>query len=190
MRYAYISGAVVLVIIGLVFYVFMTPIGVEKPEIKKPHLEYAQEASNSTAPKQGLILEDQHMEYVVNEIDGYKLKENPITREPPVIEVIVDDEHSFKIKVIDNVPTSTDEGEPDLRIRTGKGNIEELLKTDQFKKTVVKMVTDGRIVVELVASRTELASKGYLSIYDALRNSSQMPTGEFKAEFTQYWIIG
>jgi hypothetical protein len=171
-----IAIAVILLLViaipAFIYFSYISPINVKKPKIEMPIDKKGSQFAmdNSSAPKPEIT--DQHVEYLVNEIDGYKLHENPLTREKAVIEVhVYDIGKVYSVTIEDNVPVS-EEGsadKPDIRIRANSREVLELTQSRDFKGKALELYQQERIGIELISDETTLAMKGYKAIYDSLQ---------------------
>jgi hypothetical protein len=184
MNYKVLVLVTLLLVIGVPAYWYFTiisPVGVAKPHIEKPAL----------VVEEGLIrdeaqVEPEHVQYIANEIGAYKLHDDPVTNEEAIVEIVISDlDRKFFVKVVDNFPKvyEGESEEPDLRLTMGQAEMMRLLETDDFNSEVVSLVTDGKITIEILVDEATLAMKGYKAIYDAMMDSSGMPTGQFISEF-------
>ena len=124
-------------------------------------------------PAEGLSLEeaiakfdDKFVYYLLYNIKAYRLHNPPLSSNEPKIEIFVDEE-AYSAIINDG------------RININNGNIEDkdiILRTT--KEEAIKMMNDKNYVsqsfsqdfssIELISSKLELFSKGYLDIYNEL----------------------
>ncbi|MBN1645879.1 hypothetical protein JW868_02450 [Candidatus Woesearchaeota archaeon] len=176
-------------------YLFViNPVFVSKPDVERPDtpalpgdvsLGAGQDASgpggseeSSQAAQEELdeVVENfepepEHVDYLLNEIDAYKLHEPPLGDEIPVMEVhITDDNTYFAVQVVDN-QIETTEGRadnPDLIIHGSKLTILQLLNEENIMESIGSYAESGAVWVEPLKPESELAAKGYLAIYTAI----------------------
>ena len=128
--------------IGYFYFSEISPVFVKKPDIKKP---ITQEITS------------EHIIYLLNEMDAYKLHEDPLSKELPIIEVKILEE-SYLYTVKDNQITETAKNDPDITLTTTKEKIIELFHDNKKISECVSL--------ESYADEKTLALKGYKIIYD------------------------
>ncbi|MCM2325304.1 MAG: hypothetical protein NDI94_02485 [Candidatus Woesearchaeota archaeon] len=155
------------------YFFILSPTNVEKPQMERPPI---QQAESNVTMGQGKVGDD-HVEYIVNELGGYKLHDEPLSGEPPVIEFIVSDtKDTYSVIIEDNVPiVKESDAKPDLRISGDAATLLRLCSSKSLQSEIVPMVKEGTIQIEIITDEKTLALKGYKSIYDSL--NSGMPTG-------------
>lgn len=169
--YVMVGIAVVLVVVvfGGAYYFVIAPNLISKPFIEKPSLpEDALERIRAGEH----IIGSKHINYIINEIGAYKLK-NPFgTRKYPIMEfVLIDVGKRYYSYVKDHMPL-TKEGNAkneDIVIKGSQETAFNILKSDNIKKAVKDANNNGELQVELISDMKTLATKGYLSIYDNLK---------------------
>jgi len=116
-----------------------------------------------------LEFDKSYIDYMLEAI-GCKELHNPLfLSNTPKIKSLVDNDEYWS-EVVDG-KINTYEGSidnPDLIIITTKQEAAKAMLSDDLTAYVKKAVWDGTITVEMVAGKIELASKGYLKLYDAL----------------------
>lgn len=159
-------------VIGYIYFFLVSPTFVDKPLVEKP----------TNIEKVGEI-DQTHIKYLLNELDVYKLHNDPTTDEPPIIQVeLIDLEDEFTFTVEDNNIEIFDSLNPDLIIKGGSNDVMEVLLSSDLEKSVVDAVYAGDIQIEIIADEKTLALKGYKSIYDKM--SSNKVTGGVVTEFS------
>lgn len=120
-----------------------------------------------------VVIEEQHVSYVLNEIGAYKLHNMPLTGEKPIIEVKIEDE-VFNCEISSGkIKTTKGNGDsPDLRIISTRQEIMNALNSSNIKESVKNSVVSGEIDLEIVGGYTTLFQKGYLSLYQDLTGKS------------------
>lgn len=148
-----VLATVVVILASLSYFYFfiISPI-IPKPELTKPSLAEGQEISS------------EHIEWVVNELGGYKLQP---TAE---IELVVNGQ-SFSVKTKDGKVTSTQETptDPDVRITADRESFVRILSAEDANTEIIKLYNEGLISVEVLKDEATLALKGYKGIYDTLQ---------------------
>jgi len=165
---AIVAIVLVVAVFGGTYYLVIAPNLISKPFIEKPLL-----------PEDGLnlikagehVIGPNHINYVVNEIGGYKLRK-PLRKDYPIIEfVLIDIGEIYYTYVKDNIPT-TKQGNAkneDIIIKGSQETVFNILKSDSILGAVKKSNDDGELNVELISDMKTLATKGYLSIYDTIK---------------------
>ena len=167
-----VSVCLVAMLISYTYFFMISPSFVDKPYIEKPEIKESMEKvlGSGDAPI-SVMVEEEHVEYIVNEIGGYKLHDNPLTGEPAVFEIAVTDTgQKFFIKIENNIPKTASgfSGQADLRI-SGKGkDILDLIDSTSFSQDIVNMVKDSRIMIVVLTDEKTLVMKGYKGVYDKI----------------------
>jgi hypothetical protein len=164
-----------LVIIGIFFGTYMyffvfNPVFVEKPYIEKPVIEEPEEFE----------VNDEHLEYLTNEVGGYKLHSTPVSKEKPVIEFFITNfQDTYTLTVEDHNVTAVEGSavNPDIRITGSKEVFRQLLVSEDIAAELNRLVRWKKIEFEILTDESTLAMKGYKALYDAL-------SGEYDAEGT------
>ncbi|MCX6819044.1 MAG: hypothetical protein NT129_03535 [Candidatus Aenigmarchaeota archaeon] len=146
--------AVFISIFLFAYFFIISPVFVSKPFMTKPAF--------------GGEVETEHIDWVVNELDGYKLHSS-LSGETPVMEVIVD-EKTFTVttkdgRVISSPGTAPD---PDIRIRTDMETFALLFNSNNIQDGAAKLYDEGKIEITLIKDVSALTLKGYKVIYDAV----------------------
>lgn len=183
--------AILATVIGLGVYAYTSIISpnVEKPLIEPAPLPAQTQQLQSASPEEPLV-EEEHIQYLVNELGGYNLHDHPVNQEAAVMEfqVVESDPNNprlFTITIKDNYPTVTEGAatNPDIRLHATETVLVELLQSDNFNTKVVELVNDGSMWIEILTDETTLAMKGYLSIYQQLTGDENQITGNVASEF-------
>jgi len=164
-----------LIIIGIFFGAYMyffvfNPVFVEKPHIERPVIE----------EPEGFEVSGEDLEYLTNEVGGYKLHSTPVSKEKPVIEFFITNfQDTYTLTIEDHNITAVEGSavNPDIRISGSKQVFRQLLEADDVAKELNKLVRWREIEFEMLSDESTLAMKGYKSLYDALE-------GEYEAEGT------
>jgi len=149
-----------LAIIYIYFFV-ISPTFIEKPYLEKPEL-YVRDPSQE-------IINKYHIQWLANELGGYKLHDDPISKTVAEFEFVVTDfQKTYTVKIVNNNvntflgPTSNADG----RIFGSQGAIIKLFQSNDFKNELVSLAKQGELQVELFRDETTLALKGYKVLYD------------------------
>ena len=163
--------AIVLVVVafGGAYYFVIQPNMVAKPFIPKPYFD-ADSLEKIRAGES--VVREEHINYIINEIGAYKLK-NPFGKDSyPIMEFVITDlDDMYYSYVKDHIPFTKKgnaKGE-DIVINGNQEIVYEVLSSDNVFRAVQAANSEGKIQVELVSDMKTLASKGYLSLYDALK---------------------
>lgn len=171
--FGYVMVIIALILVVLVFgsayYFVIAPNLVSKPFIEKPSLpEDVLERIRAGEH----IINSSHINYIINEIGAYKLK-NPFgTKKYPIMEFVLSDiGKRYYSYVKDHIPI-TKEGnakDEDIIIKANQETAMDIINSDNPSKEVKEANDNGKIQVELVSDMKTLATKGYLSVYDTLK---------------------
>ena len=166
---------IILLIIAICCYFYFTyvsPAFVEKPLVEKPVFT---QTNNQTDQ---VVIEEEHIEYLVTEIGAYNLHEDPLTKEPAVIEInVTDNGMRYAVTIVDNVPEVRigKAVNPDIRLHTPQSELIDLLSAkEDFEQLVVDKATEGTLWVEILVDEKTLAIKGYKGIYDTLNKDADI----------------
>lgn len=111
-----------------------------------------------------------HIEYIMNELEAYKLHSNPLNGEQPIIKLTIPDlEETYSITVVDNNVQSTlaEPENPDIVININQDDLISFFISED-KSLLVSMYKEGKVVMQTLKDEEELALKGYKAIYDSL----------------------
>lgn len=182
---------IIAAIIGLGIYTYTSIISprADKPLIEPVPIPTQTQQLQSVTAKEPVV-EEEHIQYLVNELGGYNLHDHPVNNEAAVMEfqVVGSDPNNprlFTITIKDNYPLVADGAatNPDIRLHATETILLELLQADDFNTKVVELVNDGSMWIEVLADETTLAMKGYLSIYQQLTGDETQITGNVASEF-------
>ena len=98
-------------------------------------------------------------------LGAYELHNPPLSKDTPKIEIVIGNE-VYSAEII-NKAFSTKKASinnADLRITTSREEFLACLNSD-IKTCIQKSVRDGKTKIETISDSTELALKGYLSLY-------------------------
>lgn len=133
------------------YFFIISPVG-SKPQLEKPALA------------QGENISPKHINWVVNEIGGYKLQSSA------EVEFVV--EGQKYIVTTSNGKVSSQPGaasNPDLRITAGRDAFAKILAATDTNAELVALYNEGLISVELLKDQASLALKGYKGLYDTIK---------------------
>lgn len=156
----------IVLLAGLFVYLFViSPTFVEKPYMEKPLLE-----TENLQPGEAAIKEA-HINYIVNEMGGYRLHDDPLTKTRPQFKVYLTDANkTYNIIVMDNKVYGADElAKPDAEIYLTQETAIFLFKSPNFRKELVSLVKQKRITSRITTDKTSLALKGYLALYNEMK---------------------
>ena len=166
---AVIAVFLVLVVFGGAYYLVIAPNLIPKPFIPEPALpEDALERINNGEH----VINESHINYIINEIGAYKLRNTWGTADYPVMEFVLTDlEKKYHSFVENHLPITKEKGakEEDIAIKGSQEVVVEILSAENTKAAVKKAIDEGKIQVDIVKDMNILARKGYLSIYDSIK---------------------
>ena len=146
--------------VGYVYFFQISPAFVDKPELDKPVI------TDETTE-----VEEEEIMYLLNELDAYKLHVDPLTKELPIIKVIINDANKeYYYTILENQLEVIEDGDPDIILNGDTEQIIEIMSSDNFDDAVVNAFYDGKIDLEIISDEKTLALKGYKSIYDKMSN--------------------
>ena len=111
------------------------------------------------------------LSYLLNEIGAWELHKNPLTFEKPVITFDISGQTFYS--VIDG-EIETFEGsneEADMTFKTEKIDLVKAMLDEDPAEVFTESIQEGDTEVDMIASETELFSKGYLNLYDSLKTN-------------------
>jgi hypothetical protein len=147
--------------IGYFYFFQISPTFVEKPHLDRPSLDPLINDMNES-----------HIKYLLNELDAYKLHDDPLTGEPPIIKIeLTDIDEEFTYTVEDNNLELSESLEPDLILKGNSNDVISVLTSSDLEKSIIDAVNSGDIKIKLVADEKTLALKGYKSIYDKISSN-------------------
>jgi len=111
------------------------------------------------------IVGEQQINLILYSLKANELHNPPFSKNTPKIEWVIDgDVYSSEI-VKGKIKTVKDKkGEPDIRIIMSSEEFLNILKSDS-NLYLQESVKSGKTKIELLAGKTELFAKGYLSLY-------------------------
>lgn len=156
--------AVILIIVAVILVVYSTASNLK---VSKDGESQNQGINQNTQAK-GNITEvaPEHITFLLNEMKAYKLHNPPLSKNTPKIKTIIDSSvFSSEVKKGKITTTNSDTNEPDIIIKTDKQTFLDIVNVDNPITAIQQEVNKGHMQIELVAGKTELFTKGYLSLY-------------------------
>ena len=141
------------------YFFIISPTFVVKPIIEKPSLSA------------GEAVEEEHIQYLINELGAYKLHKAPLSDQTPVIEILVTNPNQyFTVTVEGNVPKTVPgrADDPDIRISGSSEAVVQLLSAADITAESKKLSGEGKIDIEVLKEMPELVAMGYKALYDEL----------------------
>ncbi|MEM3112957.1 MAG: hypothetical protein QXI33_00860 [Candidatus Pacearchaeota archaeon] len=105
--------------------------------------------------------------YILTKLEANKLHNVPLTKNTPKIEIVIDDE-TFSAEV-NSGKINVKKGQianADIKIIMVRQDVINILNSSDQVKEIEKSINSGTMELEVIASRSELLSKGYLSLYE------------------------
>ena len=105
--------------------------------------------------------------YLLTKFGVNNLHNPPLSKDTPKIEVIIDDK-TYNAEVIKG-SINVDEGQidnEDIKILMTRQDVINIINSTSPSDTISNSINEGTIKLEVVASKTKLFSKGYLSLYE------------------------
>ncbi len=129
--------------------------------------------SNST--KQDISIGDveittEFLTYILNELGGYNLHKHPLTGEKAVVGFDISGKKFYSVM---DGGIETYEGDmdgKDLVIYSSKESVVRALLDDEPVETFKQSISDGNTSFEIIAGETELFAKGYMPLYNSLKD--------------------
>ena len=118
---------------------------------------------------ENLVVNEELISASLNEIGATSLHKNPFTRSKPVILFSVNESKFYATidKTIETKAGSVDGA--DLEIVTTNEEFASILSKPDFNAALKESVENGKTTVNVLSSESNLAAKGYLSVYDNLK---------------------
>ncbi len=113
------------------------------------------------------IVGEEQISFLLYKMSADKLKKQPFTGDEPRIEFSVSNVN-YCSKVVDgNIFTKLGDCEkPDIKVSIDGKNMIYLLNSNNTKEDIQNFSSEGKIRIEMLASKTTLFSKGYLKLYE------------------------
>lgn len=146
---------------------------IEKSKLKNPLENFTLVKSNGTI-NNSFIYEDipelnkDFIDYLLIEFDVSNLH-NSFLGEPPIIELEIDEEF-WTSEIIKGIPNTEKEkaDDADLLISVSEKDLIEILMSEDLNDSIEQSIRDNEIQFEMIATKIELFSKGYLEMYNRL----------------------
>jgi len=172
---------IILILVSIfIYYVIFNPKESQKDKGENPFKDQVKDLideedvviQDNTNPPVNQIqkpIKEEHISYVLYELEADKLHNPPASAEIPVMRLDVDGT-IFMARVINNeitVEKGKVEGE-DIRVITTRKAIIDAVKSDDAVQIIRGSINSGESKLEIVSDRKELLMKGYLDIYKEL----------------------
>ena len=163
---AILAVLAIIAVFGATYFLVIEPNNINKPDIPKPLLP---ENAAELAEQGQSVITPTHLTYLLNEMDGYKLKAAPISKNPAVMQFYLTDTQTYFTTVVtDNIP-ETMAGKavsPDVRLSGTQQTIITILNNDNIITAIQAELDRGTITADILKDAKTLGFKGYLAIYD------------------------
>ncbi len=111
------------------------------------------------------VVGEQQINLILYSLKAYELHNPPLSGNTPKIEFVIDGEiYGSEIVKGEIITVKGRKGEPDIRIIMSGEEFLNILKSDS-KLYFQESLKQGKTKIELLAGKTELFTKGYLSLY-------------------------
>ncbi len=175
-KIALISITILVILLTTGYLYFFQPINKNKTVLKNPIAQIISQntkngiVDNDAVIKQGITnFNSDYINYILLSLGLGKLHKSLLGYGNPKIELIMDNDE-WNSELI-NGGLKTQKGEitdPDIRISMSKEEAVKALLSDNMENFMKNSIINGNTKLGVVASKTELASKGYLSVYEKL----------------------
>jgi len=158
------SVAVIVVVAVLFISFFILPSILSKYGLSKPSLG------------EGEPVEPRHIQWLVAELGAGNLQSPAGAGGTPEIEFVVNPGDQYFSVTIENGVPKTKSGpadDPDIRLSGNRDVIARLLAADDLFAEVGKLSEEGKVKLDMLKGRDELAGVGYESLYNELTHSQQ-----------------
>ncbi len=149
----------------------------EKPMIEKPELSarvtteselQGSEGETEVETVEEVVIEEEHVQYAVNELGAYNLHDDPTSGEAAVMQIHLTDTEDYFVITIENNYPEVEEGtsnDKDLTLHMSTETFAELIQADDLMEKTKELANRNLLWAEPHVSEKELALKGYLSLY-------------------------
>lgn len=132
------------------------------------------QSSNNQIPHDQIEITPEFISFLLNEIGAWELHRNPLTFKNPIINFKIDDREFYsemksEIKTYEGLSESAD-----LQFNTNKPDLMNAIGSPDPVQVFKQSIISGNTQVELKASKIELFAKGYLKLYDSLKQPSPL----------------
>lgn len=137
--------------------------------------ESSQIVGNQTEnTKQDINIEDieitsEFLTYILNELGGYNLRKHPLTGEKAVVGFDISGEKFYSVMDGGIETYEGDSDGKDLIIYSTKEAVVMALLDDEPVETFKSSIGSGDTSFEIIAGETELFAKGYMPLYNSLK---------------------
>jgi hypothetical protein len=110
-----------------------------------------------------------YINYIILSLGTEVLHKSPLNLENPKIEIILDND-VWSSELIKGVPNTENKGidDEDIRISLSKEEAVSIILSEDPRAFVSESVVFSRTIIEMIAGKAELYSKGYLDLYEKL----------------------
>ena len=129
--------------------------------LEKPEIVYENEVPQ---------INETEITYLIHSLSGENLHKPPFTDNYPQIEVSTS-QKLFTVYVVDGeIQTYLGKApDPDLQIRLNRETLISIITSDDPKTATKEAISKQLVGVTIISDKTELFLKGYLEIYDTLK---------------------
>lgn len=165
-------GIIFLAVVASAAYFYFFVISstfVSKPEIEKPILASVNSSQLGNSGENSYVIRAEHLIFLLNEIGAYKLHNSP-NGDIPLLKVKISDfNKEYLFSVSDGkISEKSSSANPDLVISLKQEEMIKIYNSDNSNALLKAGVESGEIELEVLADETDLALKGYKSVYDTL----------------------
>ena len=163
--------------VGAYYFVFNTNSNSNEPPTKPLFKQGSEELPNENNIQDILennVVQANHLDYILYELEAYNLHNVPLSDDLPSIEFNVDGEKFTS--TVKNGELVTEKGEAlqkDIIIYTDQKTVFETVVSENPVETLQRARDNGSLKVELIANTQTLALKGYYPIYDKLMSGAE-----------------
>jgi hypothetical protein len=141
----------------------------EVPPIIEKEIQPKEPVSQDSPREPEIEVTPELISYVLQSIGALDLHRNPLTLEKPMIGLSVGD-LNFYSRVGSSIETfSGANAEPDIQFSMSNLVFKEVVTSENPEAEIQNLISQNKIVLEIVASEAELFSKGYLKLYNSLK---------------------
>jgi len=183
--------------VGAYYFVFNTSNSSNEPAPSKPLFKQGSEElpieNNIQDILDNNVVEPNHLDYILYQLEAYNLHNVPLSADLPSIEFNIDGE-KFTSTVKDG-KVVTEKGEAlqkDIIIYTDQKTVFETVVSENPVETLQIAKAQGYLQVEMIANAQTLALKGYYPIYDKLisgTESSYSPSTASSTDMKRNYLI-
>jgi len=157
---------IMILILATITYLFLFNPGTK---LNLPNPLTGHTIANTNQQTEDITITPAFITYLINELGAYKLHKNLLTGEPAIINFNIQ-EQKFHSEINNNIKTiETPHKNPDIIITTSKQEIINSLSSTNPQQYMRQSIQQGKTKITQVASQSELLAKGYLSLYNTLK---------------------